>query len=105
RAEAGDRRVDGLTRLPELAGALEAGALPKGLPHDAEQWVLELEQTQPPRIRGAKDPKKLPPLSQVLTPLELDPVAVAEDGRFLERIAAQRNLRDDFKKVLAGFYR
>jgi 5-methylthioadenosine/S-adenosylhomocysteine deaminase len=104
-AEARDRLVDGLNRLPELARALEVGALPKGLPHDGEQWVLELEQNQPSRIGGAKDPKKLPPLSQVLTPLELDPVAVAEDDRFLERVAAQRNLSDDLKKDLAAFYR
>ncbi len=104
-AEARDRLVDGLHRLPELARTLEAGALPKGLAHQGEQWVLELEQNQESRIARPKDAKKLPPLSEVLTPMELDPVAVAEDGRFLDGVAGQRNLDDELKKALAAFYR
>jgi 5-methylthioadenosine/S-adenosylhomocysteine deaminase len=102
--EARDRLVDGLNRLPELARALEAGALPKGLAHGGEQWVLELDQNHESRIAGAKDAKKLPPLSEVLAPMELDPIAVADDDRFLERVAGQRNLSDQLKKELAAFY-
>jgi hypothetical protein len=102
--EARDRLVDGLHRLPELAAALEAGALPKGLPHGGQQWVLELDQNRESRIAGAKDAKKLPPLSEVLTPMELDPIAVADDDQFVERITGQRNLDDQLKKDLAAFY-
>ena len=104
-AEAQDRLIDGLHRLPELARALEAGQLPKGVPHAGEQWVLALEQNEPARIAGgAKDLKKLPPLSEVLTPLELDPIAVVNDGAFLDRVANQRNVGDELKKDLAAFY-
>jgi 5-methylthioadenosine/S-adenosylhomocysteine deaminase len=99
-----DRLVDGLQRLPELARALEAGALPKGMVHAGDQWVLELEQNDPSRIAGAKDAKKLPPLSEVLTPMGLDPIAVAEDSQFLDRVAGQRNLSAELKKELAAFY-
>jgi hypothetical protein len=92
-------------RLPELARDLEAGRLPKGMPHAGEQWVLALEQNEPSRIAsGTKDLKKLPPLSEVLTPLELDPIAVANDGAFLDRVAGQRNVSDGLKKELAAFY-
>jgi len=103
-SEAHDRLVDGLHRLPELARALEAGALPKGMAQGGEQWVLALEQNEPSRTGGAKDVKKLPPLSEVLTPLELDPIAVTDDDGFFDRVAGQLNLTDELKKDLAAFY-
>jgi hypothetical protein len=104
-AEAQDRLVDGLHRLPALAGSLEHGLLPHGLPHlGEERWVLELEQNLPSRTGGVTAAKKLPPLSQVLTPLTIDPITVADDDRYLGLVAGQLNLSDTLKHELASLY-
>jgi hypothetical protein len=40
----------------------------------------------------------------VLVPLELDPIAVANDDGFRDRVAGQRNVSDELKKELVAFY-
>jgi 5-methylthioadenosine/S-adenosylhomocysteine deaminase len=108
--EARDRLVDGLHRLPELAAAMEHGNLPHGLPRLGtggrrnEQWVLDLDQNRESRTGGPLGAKKLPPLSEVLKPMELDTVAMADDDQFLTRMKTQNNLSDTFKQELAAFY-
>ena len=123
-AAARDRLVDGLRRLPELAAKLEnpltayaiLGATAPGQPGS---WVVELDQDG---IDTFVDGPQLPfgvdriatgvfspvaaaePLSQILVPLELDPLTVVDDDRFFERLAAQPNLPDYVKTGLASMY-
>jgi len=44
------------------------------------------------------------PLSQVLEPLELDAVTVADDKTYIERLRQQRNLPDSIKQGLPTLY-
>ncbi len=44
------------------------------------------------------------PLSTVLKPMELDPLTVADDEKFLERIVAQKNLPAFLRNGLATLY-
>lgn len=44
------------------------------------------------------------PLSRVLEPIELDPLTVADDPRFLERIEAQPNLPPEIREGLRSLY-
>lgn len=121
-AEARDRLTDGLRRLPELATRLEdpgfaAGAL--GITTDAEPgtWFLELDHESIPRssqrpqlpLDGVPtgmlpEPMAAAPLSQVLEPMELDPLTVADDDRFFDRLAAARNLPEYVVRELPPFY-
>ena len=44
------------------------------------------------------------PLSQILEPMTLDPLTVADDPDFLTTIAAERNLSAGFKAGMAALY-
>jgi 5-methylthioadenosine/S-adenosylhomocysteine deaminase len=44
------------------------------------------------------------PLFQVLGPLELDPLTVADDRDFADRLARQRNLPDYLKEGLPSLF-
>ena len=109
-AEARDRLADALSRLPQLARDLEQpGPLP-GLAEATERptWFLALDELQQtgfelrPRLplagRRASTGPSLEqafaaiPLSDILEPLTLDPISVADDADFLDRITAERNL-------------
>lgn len=114
------RLQDGLHRLPELADALEhpkpgvlgAGATP--------EWELLLDHEEPPGIAlrphlpngpfgtlTAEMPGVLAaaaPLSQILEPLELDPLTVADDDTFVNRLSAQPNLPDSIKHGLRALF-
>jgi len=45
-----------------------------------------------------------PPLSQILKPIALDPLTVADDPHFLDRIEKQPNVPDKVRKGLRGMY-
>jgi hypothetical protein len=45
-----------------------------------------------------------PPLSEILEPLELDPLTVADDDDFLETIAAEPNLPGYLAPGLRSLY-
>jgi hypothetical protein len=85
-AEAARTLQDGLGRLPELALALEQRGLPRG-----DELVLELDQNWEDEVFDSLA-RGLPPLSQVLTPLVLDPLLVVDDDHFLPSLATQKNL-------------
>jgi hypothetical protein len=44
------------------------------------------------------------PLSKLLKPIELDPLTVADDERFLDRIATQPNVPAPVRDALSGLY-
>lgn len=128
-AEAVSRLEDGLSRLSELAAALEAeagpvmelggmeGALPVtvfGIERAGAQWVLELEDEEPagtttrPEL-GVPEIAPLPvpeaaevaaPLSEILGPLELDPLTVLDDDGYARRLRSQRNIPADIADAL-----
>jgi len=120
--DARDRLRDGLRRLPELARRLEEAA-PQALTEAAvgagTGWVLLLEHEEPPGFALRRHPapgaaaatpritevqaeaQAARPLSQLLGPLALDPLTVADDGSFLERLGGQLNVPDYVKAGLS----
>ena len=107
-----DTLADALHRLPELAHALErAPAVPRAaLGAEPVTWQLVLDELHDtgvdlrPRLPlpgqdRATGPVRLAPgasapLSQILKPLELDPLTVADDPDFLQVLAQEINLPD-----------
>jgi hypothetical protein len=118
--EASDRLHDGLHRLPELASDLEHPKLRAFSEISAPQWFLRLDQSDLEGIslrpfldqgmeglEAAREQLRLAagvPLSQVLEPLELDALTVADDKTFLDRLTQQRNLPDYIKQGLSTLY-
>jgi hypothetical protein len=120
-AQARDRLRDALAHLKELSREQEqhpvalAAAAPDGGPL---RWALALDELRPtgvelrPRLPWRRrrtgptlaPPTLGPPLSEVLGPLELDPLTVADDRDFLDRIAAQRNLPPYLAPGLKALY-
>ena len=126
-AQAVTRLNDGLSRLPQLAAALEAEAGPmmelggmEGVPQVTQlgieragaQWVLELEDEEPDRTTtrpelGVPGIAPVPetaeaaaPLSEILEPLQLDPLTVIDDSGYAARLRAQRNIPTDIAAAL-----
>jgi len=116
--EAKRRLKDGLRRLRELAFELEnpSREIPRG-----DAWGLVLDQESPEDMvirpyfsegyRGLEAdrgllPTRAPaiPLSKLLGPLKLDPLTVADDSTFLDRLRQQRNLPDFIKDGLPSLY-
>ncbi len=102
-ADATQTLADGLQRLPQLAADLEALGSARGIPavgDDAPegQWVLELDQNRDDELFDAL--ARGLPLSQVLTPMDLDPLLIVDDEHYLARIASQRNLAAALKAEL-----
>lgn len=114
------RLKDGLRRLPELALALEHPGPGLLGPEAAPQWSLMLDHEESEGIAlrphlpfgplgtltaemsfAAAPPV---PLSQIVEPLELDPLTVADDDSLLERLSIQRNLPDLIKQGLRNLY-
>jgi hypothetical protein len=114
---------DAFRRLPELARRLEQPAAPRRLiPGRPEPlvWSLALDEIEEtgvdlrPRLplRGRRDftgptrvaPRAAAPLSTILEPMELDPLTVADDARFLDRIGTERNLPGFIKSDLKNLY-
>jgi hypothetical protein len=118
--EASDRLHDGLNRLPQLASDLEHPKLKAFSEISAPQWFLRLDQSDLEGIslrpfldqgmkglEAAREQLRLAasvPLSQVLEPLELDALTVADDKTFLDRLTQQRNLPDYIKQGLLILY-
>jgi len=114
---------EALSKLPALAKALEkpqpvAAIGRRSVP---PSWQLALDEIEDtgfdlrPRLRSlrtrqltgparrvAAAPK---PLSQILQPLELDPLTVVDDPDFLPALARERNLPQFVKDGLASHYR
>jgi hypothetical protein len=110
--------------LPKLASRLEK---PRPLARamlDAPQpvvWSLALDEIQDtgvvlrPRlpfegpgdftgVRTVATRAAATPLSEILQPIELDPLTVADDPRFLARIASQPNVPEAVRRELATLY-
>ena len=119
---------EALLRLPELARELEKpkaerrtvlSKLEKKLPAKQE-WTLALDELEDvgvdirPRLpllgereltgalRGLE--RAAVPLSEIVVPLKLDPLTVADDSTFLDRIENQINLPDYVKTGLKTMY-
>jgi 5-methylthioadenosine/S-adenosylhomocysteine deaminase len=95
-AAARDQLADGLHRLPELARALETPGLAA-----PSEWALELDQNPVDEMEGILA-GILPPLSEVLTPIDLDPLLIADDHQYVERLVTQRNLKPAVGNDLAA---
>ena len=111
-AKAQSDLTEALKRLPQLALELEQerAAPRRGLVAGPEPlvWSLALDELEEtgmelrPRLplagrRAMTGPslqaaRAARPLSEILQPLELDPLTVADDSDFLDRIGAQKNL-------------
>ncbi len=117
--------VDALHRLPELASDLEnsrtgpARAIADRLRGGGRPvWFLALDEIEPtgselrPRLPGPQGRESGPrigvarsvPLSQLVTPMTLDPLTVADDNDFLERVVAQTVLPQYVRNQLPGMY-
>ena len=117
--------VDALRRLPELASDLEnsrtgpARAMVDRLTRSGPPvWFLALDELDStgselrPRLPGPEGRTSGPrvgtertvPLSQLVGPMTLDPLTVADDGDFLDRVAAQTVLPEYVRKNLKGMY-
>jgi hypothetical protein len=120
--EATDRLTDGMSRLPELAQQMDSpgtAAALLGASSSAEPggWFLELDHEALP---GFSQRPQLPfdgtttgvflepfmagPLSEILEPLELDPLTVPDDEEFFDRLARQQNLPDYLLRELPPLY-
>ena len=105
------RLRDGLARLPELARALEQ----PGVLREQAEWSLVLDEQDAagmtlranfdPALRAdMPNPTAALPLSELLEPLQLDRLTVADDARFLESLAQQPNLPEYVKTGLPKLY-
>lgn len=120
--EASKRLKRGLNTLQSLAKALEHPRAITALRADAPpRWFLELDHEEPPgvSIRTRFDsqpdaPAKASlmlgdalaiPLSQLLGPLKLDPLCVADDASFAKRLLAQANLPEPVRGTLRRLMR
>jgi 5-methylthioadenosine/S-adenosylhomocysteine deaminase len=118
-AEATDRLVDGLRRLPELeltpVEGVGAGAIAfEGAP--GERWFLDLDHAQadrslvrlkPPLGLGESLGDATPFAAEAtmpLIPLELDALTVVDDRRFKTLVRNQPNLPDRIKRDLPRMY-
>jgi hypothetical protein len=118
-----DRLNDAMERLPALAKELEGP--PSGLAAELStgteaRWMLLLDHDEPagldqrPHLPGPDGlptaelsvlpALAAPPLSELLEPVALDPITVADDGPFLERVAEEMNLPPSIKDGLPGLY-
>jgi 5-methylthioadenosine/S-adenosylhomocysteine deaminase len=117
--------VDALRRLPELAGDLEnsrtgpARAMADRLTRSGPPvWFLALDELEStgselrPRLPGANGRESGPqvgtgravPLSQLVGPMTLDPLTVADDSEFLDRVEAQTVLPEFVRRKLKEMY-
>lgn len=121
-ADAYDHLQEGLRKLPELARDLEdpvAAFLNMGGGSDETRWFLALDHTE---LEGETQRPHLPmsttgeltgllaeaaaavPLSQLLEPMELDPLTVVDDSRFRAQLEEQVNLPDFVKEGLLALH-
>jgi hypothetical protein len=123
-SKARERLSDALKRLPKLASDLEKGksglARAAATPGGPPVWFLALDELAEtgmelrPRLplpggRVSSGPSiamraAAQPLSKIVGPLTLDPLTVADDGDFLDRIEAQTVLPSFVREGLRGMY-
>jgi cytosine/adenosine deaminase-related metal-dependent hydrolase len=97
--------TDGLQNLPQLAADLEKRGGPAGLasvgPDTPEgEWVLELDQNWGDELLRAV--RLGQPLSQTLSPMNLDPLVIVDDEHYIDSIKTQANLPARIKDRLPG---
>jgi len=116
-AEATELLADGLKRLPELAkdllerpptARLDGGEAPVFLvlDHD-EQAGVDLRPHLPMngRLTGSSpEPDRGTPLHDLLEPLTLDPLTVADDDRFVDALAKEANLPKTVASHVPGLF-
>jgi len=113
--DARDRLVDGLQQLLELASKLEQSHRHPPGEAEAPRWSLHSDETtmRPflhQGMAGLEAARKLlttppsVPLSQLLEPLELDALTIADDPTFWDRLVKQPNLPDYIKHGLPVLY-
>jgi cytosine/adenosine deaminase-related metal-dependent hydrolase len=120
--EATDRLTDGMRRLPELAERMDepgtaAALLGASSTTEPGAWFLELDHealpgfSQRPQLPfdGTStgvflEPFMAGPLAEILEPLELDPLTVADDGEFFDRLAQQQNVPEYVLRELPPLY-
>jgi hypothetical protein len=123
-SEARDRLADGMRRLPELAAQMDdpgtaAAMLGTDSATEPGSWFLELDHE--PVLGFSSRPQlpfegtatgvfpdlflaAAPPLSEVLEPMELDPLTVADDDEFFDRLAGAPNLPEFVVRELPPLY-
>lgn len=116
-----DKLQDGLHRLPQLALALEQALTrrPGVAPPPEPEFTLVLDQEEPDDTvlrtyftnyiglslsRSANALNRGLPLSEIVEPLELDPLTVADDPDFLVTIEDEDNLPKYVKEGLKKLY-
>lgn len=104
--------------LPKLAKKVEQPKSPTALSRGKTTWMLALDELEDtgahlrPHLpfahlhTGAKPMlgKGSKKLSEVVTPMGLDPLTVADDADFIDRIEAQGNLPEVVRSGLRDFY-
>jgi 5-methylthioadenosine/S-adenosylhomocysteine deaminase len=122
-SEARDRLAQAFKTLPDLARELERPQPPAPAARLAPEplvWSLALDEIQPtgidlrPRLplgaHGAPTgpirpmPLAKVPLSELVEPIELSPLTMADDGKFLDQIAGETNLPAFIKNGLRDLH-
>jgi cytosine/adenosine deaminase-related metal-dependent hydrolase len=127
-ADARKTLTDALKNLPRLAKEVEHPSPAKAMAMSAAApqpvWMLALDEVAEggvelrPRLPGREGGKPTgfslgasmapfaaaPPISQIVGPLVLDKLTVADDGDFVDRLKTQKNLPDQLKKDLPKLY-
>lgn len=122
--EARERLAGGMARLPELAHRMEEGGVEAALlgttsaaAAEPGRWFLELDHEPLPGFRprpqlpldGAQTglyPELVlaAPLSEILEPMTLDELTIADDEAFFDRLAQARNLPEFVLRELPPLY-
>jgi hypothetical protein len=118
--DASDHLREGLQQLPQLARDLEGLVMRPLREAQAPQWFLRLDEpdlegitlrpfldqgvTGLEAVRDQLRAAASVPLSQVLVPLDLDPLSVADDTTFFDRLLKQSNLPGYIKQGLPALY-
>jgi len=113
--QAEDLLADGLARLPELLPLVPQGAdlaMAVGEFDDAARilagppgaWYLDLSEDTPGMDPFGMLAAAATPLADLLVPLDLDPLTVADDGTWFQRLANQPNLARELVEDLARLY-
>jgi 5-methylthioadenosine/S-adenosylhomocysteine deaminase len=124
-AQAKATMADSMRRLPDLARDLEANrtgparAMAERLMRSGPPvWFLALDELEPtglelrPRLPGPHGRESGPrvgtaraiPLSQLVSPMTLDPLTVADDNDFLDSVAGQTVLPEYVRRKLKTMY-
>ena len=104
-AEATRRLQEALANLPALAKALDeaaASGLFSGSSDGQSTWQIVFDFEQ--EAEEATLARAALPLAPFVGPMALDGITVADDGAFLQRLVAARNLPEYVKKALPPLY-